>query len=77
MNIVKPQVTLISLGLVAVTSPEKRMTSENDHHSSSSSYTSLNSSFYSNSVSNRKNFWVTLSLYVYDIAHSQWSKEVN
>ena len=52
----KRQITLTSLGLVAVTPPEKRMVSENDGHSSSSSCTGLNSSSSSNSISNKKSF---------------------
>ena len=73
-------VTLTSLGLVAVTPPEKRMASENDSHRNSSS-TSLNSSSSSNSISNRKSFSKLRCPYdfseVYDIAHSDQSKEVN
>ena len=65
---------MTSLGLVAVTPPEKRMTSENDGHSSSNSSTSLKSSSSSNSVSNRKSFSELCHPYdigkVYDIAHS-------
>ena len=38
------------------TPPEKRMVFENDSHSSSSSFCSLNTSISSNSVSNRKTF---------------------
>ena len=53
---VKRQITLTSLGLVAVTPPEKRMVSENDGHSGSSSCIGLNSNSSGNSVSNRKRF---------------------
>ena len=69
----KCQATLTSLGLVAVTRPEKRIASQNDGHSSSSSSTSLNSSSSSNSVSNRKSISELSCPYdigkVYDISH--------
>ena len=51
----KRQVTFISLGLVAVTS-KKRMTSENDSHSSTSSSSIAITSSCSNSVPNRNAF---------------------
>ena len=73
-------VTLISSGLVAVNPPEKRMASENDSHRNNFS-TSLNSSSSNNTISNRKSFSKLHCPYdfseVYDIAHSDWSKEVN
>ena len=63
-----------SLGLVAITPPDKTMTSENGGHNSSNFSLSVNTSFSSNFVSNRQSFSNLYCPYhigeVYDISHS-------